>query len=265
MSPDFLPLTTVNYELIDAPATSTSKSTSKVMPIIIWAHGWGQDLSSLKSIAEGLNAPLQQFLIDLPGFGQTPTPNTSYTTRDYAQHIADWLAPLGNRPIIWIGHSFGCRVGLQFAKLFPKKIVHLCCIAGAGLQRTRTPWQKFKLQSRIYTYKALKKITPLGPMRTQLDQFFGSRDFQAAGVLRNIFVTTVNEDLTSVAQQVLCPTTLIYGELDTETPPEFGSRYARLIPQSTVYILPDQDHYSLIGNGQHQVIRLIYKQINYLF
>ena len=98
-------------------------------------------------------------------------------------------------------------------------------------------------------------LTALGKDIEPLRMKFGSADYRNAGPLRPILVKVVNEDLSEVAAQVRCPTLLVYGQDDTETPPELGKRLADLIPRAELSVLPHQDHYSLLGDGRHLVLK----------
>jgi pimeloyl-ACP methyl ester carboxylesterase len=71
--------------------------------------------------------------------------------------------------------------------------------------------------------------------------------------MRSIFLRVIREDLTPQAQQVACPTLLIYGARDTETPPEIGERLHKLIPNSELAILEGFTHSSILSEGRHQV------------
>src|SRR5205814_7524349 len=58
--------------------------------------------------------PLHDALpIYFPGFGESPLPPTAWGTADYADAVAEWLGGLAPARCIWIGHSFGSRVGLR--------------------------------------------------------------------------------------------------------------------------------------------------------
>ncbi len=67
------------------------------------------------------------------------------------------------------------------------------------------------------------------------------------------------EDLTDVAKAVRCPTLLIYGTADTETPPEIGQRFKNLIPGSELVLLNGFGHLSVLSEGRHQVVLQIRK------
>ena len=52
----------------------------------------------------------------------------------------------------------------------------------------------------------------------------------------------VSEDLSDAAAKVSCPTLLIYGRNDTETPLEIGERLQTLIPESELAVLDGYGH-----------------------
>lgn len=223
----------------------------------VWAHGWGQNRAALKPLAQSLFTVGTHDFIDFPGFGSSPKPAAAWSTADYADFMARWLAQntLG-KPVVWVGHSFGCRVGLQIAARHPGAIDRMLLVAGAGLPRRRSALEQAKLKGRVYGYKALKRLAPLaGVSQDQLRDKFGSADYKAAGDMRDILIKVVNEDLSDVAAQVACPVHLVYGREDTETPPDIGERLAQLIPGAHLAVLDGLDHYSVLGAGRHQVAK----------
>jgi len=226
-------------------------------PRFVWAHGWGQSRHALKPLAEALSGQGTHLLIDFPGFGESPPPPDVWDTADYADASAELLA---SRPpaakTIWVGHSFGCRVGLQIAARHRESVSGLFLIAGAGLPRQRRLSDRIRLGARVRTFKALKRAAPvLGLDVEKLRRRFGSRDYANAGEMRAVLAKVVSEDLSDVARTISCPVHLVYGENDTETPPEIGERLSRLIPRAELTVLPRHDHYSVLTNGKHQVLK----------
>lgn len=224
---------------------------------VIWAHGWGQDSSAFMPFAQSFTGVATSYLPDFPGFGQTPAPETGWGTRDYADATAGWLRTLPAAPRIWVGHSFGCRVGLQIAAHYPYLFDKMVLIGAAGLKRRRTMFQRLNQQAKIYTFKTLKTFVPEGPGRDALRARFGSTDYRNAGPLRPTFVKIVSEDLSDEAERVSCPTLIVCGSKDTETPPEISERLHEKIKDSKLHILDGYDHYSILGAGRHQVAALI--------
>lgn len=225
--------------------------------LIVWGHGWGQNRAAFRPLAESLNAQAAHLLIDFPGFGQSPPPPESWGTADYADAMAEFIKPYRSvKRIIWAGHSFGCRVGIQLAARHPAAVDGLFLVAGAGLPRKRPLPEKIKYLSKVYTFKTLKKLAPLLKLDVEkLRAKFGSADYKSAGAMRSVFLNTIRENLSEQAKQVKCPVQLVYGENDTETPPEIGERLSKLMPRASLSILPGQDHYSVLGVGRHLVLK----------
>ena len=81
---------------------------------------------------------------------------------------------------------------------------------------------------------------------------YGSTDYLAAGALLPVLVRVVNENLTESAQLIACPTLLIWGTHDRETPPWLAKRYLELIgSRATLEWLPHKDHHPYVGTGAH--------------
>lgn len=221
-------------------------------PLLVWAHGWGHTHSNLLPLAEAMR-PARSALIDFPGFGASPLPPGVWGTAEYADACAEWLATLSPGRRIWIGHSFGCRVGLQLAARHPEWVDALFLIAAAGLQPRRSLKQRLRLAARRWAFRLARSLLPEGPARESLRRRFGSADYANAGALRPILSKTVAEDLTEVARRVRCPTVLVYGERDRETPPEMGKRLQAVIAGSRLYVLRGFDHWNVLTEGRHQV------------
>ena len=223
-------------------------------PSVFWAHGWGQSHAAFLPWAEKFKASATQILLDFPGHGASPEPSEVWGTEDYADQAARLIRAQTDKPIIWIGHSFGCRVGLQLAIRHPDLIAGLFLIAGAGIPRKRPLWHKIYYGARVKLFKALKKLIPLGLSQEWLYTKFGSRDYKAVSeAMRGTFVRVVNEDLSTAAESITCPVQLVYGAQDTETPPELGEKLHTIIPSSELIILENFDHYSILSSGQHQI------------
>jgi len=226
-------------------------------PPVFWGHGWGQNHQAFLPLAQSLNSMGQHCLVDFPGFGKSPVPDEAWGTEEYADKLAELIKSQTDEKIIWVGHSFGCRVGLQLAARHPELIAELCLVAAAGLPRKRPLWHKLYYGARVYLFKFLKKLIPMGLSKEWLYQKFGSADYRNAGPLRQILVKVVNEDLSKVAEDINCPVTFIYGSNDTETPPEIGERLSRIIPNSKLILMDGFDHYSILTGAQHQVAHKI--------
>ncbi|MFZ1108711.1 MAG: alpha/beta hydrolase [Rhodomicrobium sp.] len=257
-----------SLEILPVPAVRSvgQSPAGKTGLVFVWAHGWGQDGRAFDGIVTSLASVGSHLILDLPGFGRADAPPSNWGTADYADAAAKVIEPLrGQGKVVWVGHSFGGRVGIQFSARHPNSLDALILVASAGLPRKRSPIEFARYTSKVYTYKTLKYIAPyLGIDPNSLRQYFGSADYKSAGAMRSILLNVVREDLTDVAAKVACPTLLIYGEKDRDTPPEIGERLSALIKTSDLKILPDQDHYSLLGAGRHVVSKKILEFVSKL-
>jgi pimeloyl-ACP methyl ester carboxylesterase len=222
-------------------------------PLVVWVHGWGYSHANMLPLAQAMPRGSRSVLLDLPGLGEAPLPPDAWSTADYADAVAEWLGGLEPGRRVWVAHSFGCRVGLQLAARRPELIDGLFLIAAAGLQPRRSLAARVRIAARRWAFRLARGLTPEGPARERLRERFGSADYRQAGPLRPILVKAVGEDLSEVARTVRCPAVLVYGDRDTETSPELGTRLNGLMPQSRLVVLRGFDHWNVLTDGRHQI------------
>ncbi len=200
---------------------------------LLFLHGWGCDGAIFKSIATHLNCT--SYLIDIWGFGNSDTPPTAWDVVDYARQLKTFCDEQGLTRFSIVAHSFGARVAIVFASKYPQMVENLLICGGAGLKRAN-----IKRWLRVVRYKLAKTLSKFG-VNCRIPQ--GSADYQALdGVMKATFVKVVNQDLSCFAKCVSCPTLLVWGKRDTETPLWMGKRYNRLIDNSALVTL-DGGHF----------------------
>jgi len=233
-------------------------------PAVVFGHGWGRTYRDFIPVAEALAPVASSYLVDFPGFGDTPRPDETWGTEDYADHMLGFLrSELGLSRFVWIGHSFGGRVGMRIAAKHPDVISHLFLVASAGATRTRSTLQKLQGRRRGLEFKFRKAMAKGADDLQALENQYGSADYiqsRETG-LRDIFVKTVNEDQLPTLPDITCPTTLIYGGKDNDTPVEVGEKLAAKIPNSKLIVCPHYDHISVLDRGRHQIALCIKEQL----
>ncbi|MGH2568808.1 MAG: alpha/beta fold hydrolase, partial [Bacteroidota bacterium] len=229
---------------------------------LVWLHGWGQARNAFSPLSSAFERSAFCCLIDLPGFGEAPIPPLDWGTPQYAVMLGEWLAQTArkNSPkTVIVAHSFGARVAIHLASRYSHIVNSLVLISGAGLRRRRPLVGRLKAslsKAAVRIARGIDLVTT-AEISERLRSKLGSRDYRKAGAMRPILVRVVNEDLAAVARTVSQPTLLLYGERDQETPSEFGQRYASLIRNSRLVILPHFDHYTILTSGRHQLFRTI--------
>ncbi|MEL6724129.1 MAG: alpha/beta hydrolase [Pseudomonadota bacterium] len=236
----------------------------KTKPAIVFGHGWGRSYRDFIPVAEALAPVASSYLVDFPGFGDSPRPDETWGTEAYADHIVSYLNDAHELTnYTWVGHSFGGRVGMRIAASSKSPIRHLVLVASAGVPRTRTALQKWRGRQKGWEFKARKSMAKSPDALEALEKQYGSLDYIHSREIgmRDIFVRTVNEDQTDTLARIACPTTLIYGGLDFETPVEVGEKIAAGIPDAKLIVCPHYDHISILDRGRHQIALSIKEQI----
>lgn len=233
-------------------------------PAVVFGHGWGRTYRDFIPVAEALAPVASSYLIDFPGFGDTPRPDEAWGTEDYADHMVAFLREVhGLEHYSWVGHSFGGRVGMRIAAKYPAALNHLVLVASAGVPRQVSAVQKLRRRKNGWAFK-FRKALAKGPEALEaLEKRYGSLDYIHSREIgmRDIFVRTVNEDQTDTLAQITCPTSLIYGGLDFETPVEIGETIARHVSGATLTVCPHYDHISILDRGRHQIALTIKDKI----
>lgn len=222
----------------------------------VYLHGWGANRAFFQPLIESLSQSGRHIALDLPGFGESPNPPEPWSTVEYAECVLLLLNKLEIENCVIFGHSFGGRLAIQLASKHPNRCRGLVMIAAAGLRRTVPLFKKIRIRTIQYAARIAKILLPgaLGEtIKQSLYKKIASRDYLDAGALRETFVKVVNEDLEPLLASIQTPALMLYGEDDSETPPEFGVRMEAQMQNARLVQLPGFDHYSILTRGRHQL------------
>lgn len=231
---------------------------------VIWAHGWGHSHQSFLPVAAGLRNNCRHLLLDLPGFGVSPVPDEPWGTIEYANLVAEWLHQLPPKPRLWVGHSFGCRVGIRLATHHPSLVSGLFLIAAAGVPPPTSAYRLALRRVRRTLFGFLKQVAWSDHLRDRLRDRFGSSDYRKAGPMRGTLVRVVNENLLEDSRKINAPARLVYGADDVVTFPSVGKVYNDAIRTSELIVLPRLDHLTILTEGRFQLQALIQDFLVYL-
>ncbi len=209
---------------------------------VLALHGWARDHRDFDAVlSAGPAGPeVAALAVDLPGFGSTPAPPEAWGSADYAEALVPLLDELDG-PAVVVGHSFGGRVAVRLAAAAPSKVGRLVLTGVPLLPRAGTaasPSWRYRVGRRLH------RMGLVGEERMEaLRRRHGSPDYRAAtGVMRDVFVRTVNERYDDDLDRLQCHVDLVWGGADTEVPVEVADRAAGRLAASTLTVLDGVGH-----------------------
>lgn len=210
---------------------------------LLLLHGWGLSCESLKPLFFRLAKSRLVRVIDFPGFGLSAAPPPDWGTAEYAELVNGLLAGWNCDTTDIIAHSFGARVAIRLAISHPDRVNKVVLTGAAGIRPQREiPFMKRTLGS------AARVVGKLGSpgewIKRLIYKRIGSADYLTAGAMRPILVRVVNEDLLSLLGQVRHETLLIWGENDTETPPDMARQMNAGLLNSRLEIINGAGHHA---------------------
>jgi pimeloyl-ACP methyl ester carboxylesterase len=99
-------------------------------PPMLLVHGFSCDHTDWRNQVEALQPNHSVITCDLRGHGRTPGQPAECTLETYAADVAALLTSLGLSPAVLVGHSLGCRVVLEVARLHPELAAGVVLIEG---------------------------------------------------------------------------------------------------------------------------------------
>ena len=232
----------------------STKSYGGHGPHLIFLHGWGQNKESWEPLAKFFQKDYRVHLLDLPGFGDTPRPENTWGTSDYAEKVASYIKDNEIKDAILLGHSFGGKVILDLALNNPGLIDRAILIAAAGMCPQRSWWRHCYLFFLMLYRKSLQyfdKVFHRDLYRKYFIPRFASADYQKNKGIRDILVKVLSENYDDRVADIKHPIQLIWGNLDRETPISMGYKLKVLLPNSRFLLLSGKDHFPFKGVGSH--------------
>lgn len=217
---------------------------------ILILPGWGNTKNTFLNIINHLKEDYTIYILDYPGFGNSPVLEKELNIYDYAFTIKGLLTKLKiDNPII-IAHSFGGRITAILQGYYKVPIDKIILIDVAGIKRRKN----LKTFLKEKTYKILKKLTYLLPKikqekyRQKLLMHFGSTDYKSIPLkMQKTFQNIIKEDLRKYYQNISSEVLIIWGEKDLDTPLKDGILINKLIKDSALITYKNANHFSYLN------------------
>lgn len=210
--------------------------------VIVLLHGWGATKEKLLSLGKTLSKKnWQVFIPDLPGFGKSSPPSKPWGVGEYANFVLEMIKKLyGEKKVYLFGHSFGGRVAIKIAVLYPDKVAGVVLCSSAGISRGNF------LKRRLFLI--LAKIGRLTfpkneKFRQLIYKLAREHDYERAqGVMRESLKLIVSEDLKPFLPKIKTPSLILWGEEDETTRYTDAQMIASKVKGSKLISFPGVGH-----------------------
>ncbi len=233
-----------NFEATVGGLKINYKIFGKGIPFLI-LHGWGSNSNRWTFVAEKISQKGFKVVVpDLPGFGLSQPPFTSWSLNDYCDFIFNFLKilPEFSDGFYLLAHSFGGALGVKFALKYPEKIKKLFLVSASCIRK-----KTVKKDILVKMAKILKMFSFL-PFYNFLRKlfyklFFKSDYLDNEGVMKETYLKIIKEDLSKSLSSIKIPTIIIWGKKDRVTPLKHAYFINKQIKNSELIIIPSADHF----------------------
>lgn len=233
-------------------------------PPLVLLHGWGWHSGIWDPLVPKLKEKYQLFLIDLPGFGNSPL--TDNFTLDEITNVLLNRAP---KEATWLGWSMGGLFALWAAIHFPDRISNLITVTSSPRFMQHAFWPGLEKK----TLEKFSHFLCIDHQQTLNDflelQLRGSKNKdEIIFTLQNSLLTTTpasfsglqaglnllrETDLREVAKTISCPNLHIFGQRDTIVPATIVNFLPTVFPKGQFEIIPRTGHMPFLSDPDHFV------------
>jgi len=206
---------------------------------LLLIHGFGESLTTWRAVFDRLASRTRVIAFDLPGFGGSSKPDTSYSLPAMTERLSRLIDRYATGTLVVVGHSMGGELAASLALARPDRVQLLILIAPAGY-RIGFGWIIDTMNPRkaatVGRYLGLRSfITPIHdpgwleePDSMVNYDLTGDPSYQraAARVLQDFDFVALRDRFQDITQ----PTLLIWGGNDPVVPFSAGDSISRLIP-----------------------------------
>jgi 2-hydroxy-6-oxonona-2,4-dienedioate hydrolase len=227
---------------------------------MIFLHGWGGSVESFRSLATKISRQLNLkcIILDLPGFGQSSNPpSTGWFIADYEKWIAEFIQTQKIEKPLFYGHSFGCRIIIDYLLKHPHHAEKVILTGAAGIKWPPT----FRERTSKFLSKKLAFVKPYIPKKAYtlfLRKILKAHDWaDVSESLKKTFQNTIEEpDFRDRLPEIQNEILLLWGRNDSYTPIKSGYVFDQKLPHATLHVFDDGRH-GIHYSHEDQIISLL--------
>ncbi|MEX2161280.1 MAG: alpha/beta fold hydrolase [Anaerolineales bacterium] len=205
--------------------------------------------------SEALSEQARLLVPDLPGFGNSPLADTSYTMDRYVEDCVAVLDALGLlEPITIGGLSMGGYIALAFARNFPERVGRLLLFstrAGADSAEAKAARDKTIAQVEEHGSSAVteamypKLLAPAAYSENPgaaAELQMVMQTASAEGIIAALRAMRDRPDSSDLLGKLQVPTLIVHGREDQIIPPSEAEAMAKAIPNSELHLIDSTGH-----------------------
>jgi pimeloyl-ACP methyl ester carboxylesterase len=237
-------------------------------PLIVLIHGLTSNSATWDRVLPALAQRYTVLAPDLLGHGRSDKLRGDYSVGAHANTIRDLMDALGYSKAMFVGHSLGGGVALQFAYQYPKRIERLALVAPGGFGKEVTPLLRAASlpgSGPVLALAAAKPVIDAGRLVTRLLGrlgLHGSTDLEEIGRAyallgnrdaRKAFLHTLRSVVDLAGQCVTAldridvehdfPALIVWGGRDRVLPAKHGEQAHQLVPNTYLALFENAGHF----------------------
>lgn len=238
-------------------------------PSVLLVHGLGSDASQdWYRVADRLAERYYVVVLDLPGFGRSPAPQSGKLTPENYARLLDWLIDRESlTDVRLVGHSMGGAIALYYASQHANQLHNLTLISAAGilhkaayvkeltersfkLPELPAPFERPARRLMASVRSLVDDFSTLPPISDFIgsDGIFGELLGDRATI--RAALALMETDFSVALDQVSLPVTILWGGNDGVAPLRTGHLLDGRLQNSRLHLLPESGHMPMIDQPE---------------
>ncbi|MGG2119889.1 alpha/beta hydrolase [Bacillus bombysepticus] len=211
-------------------------------PVALFVHGVGGSSKHWEPLLSELGEQIIPITIDLPGHGKSKGTvlNSISGVVDFLDEFLEVLEI--KQPLIYVGHSVGGLIGLQFTLSHPEKVSKLCVICSAAKIQLHPDFFN-QVMNNNWDMELLRKSfaeeIPEYVKNIVLDEFYFTRLDDNSTDFMNLKTVDLREKIKSID----IPSLIITGDDDVIISPRHSNFLSNQIKNSNIIRINKGGHY----------------------
>jgi pimeloyl-ACP methyl ester carboxylesterase len=232
---------------------------SDSVPLVL-IHGTGSSLFTWNDWTHLLKGNRKVIRMDLPGFGLTgPHPSNDYSLDIYVDFMHSFLQALNIKKCILVGNSLGGQISWQYALKYPEQVERMILIGSAGYPtKSKNVPLPLVIMRIPVVREVFEKETTHDVIRQSLEYLYADPSKVTDSLVtlyydltrRNGNREALTERMESIGDAgpwqklptIKTPALILWGEKDLLIPLEYGQRFDKDLPNSTLVVMPNAGH-----------------------